>query len=159
MDRIPTGVYYISAHEPKTTTPPPPHPLNPIAASQFSYRPMYPACGIIPLRSSITRCGWLFTTLPSSLPFHVPSSSLNDVLLRCVCVYVCWRRAVHIVCVVVVLLIGASSSRSSNSTTIHARGMAKQMKQTYIRNTRAQNTHTQETIFLVLRGRHTKQRE
>lgn len=29
----------------------------------------------------MTLCGWLLTTLPSSLPFHVPSSSLNDALL------------------------------------------------------------------------------
>lgn len=38
---------------------------------------MYPPAGPTPLRSSITLVGWLLTILPSSLPFHVPSSSLN----------------------------------------------------------------------------------
>lgn len=39
---------------------------------------MYPPWGPSPFLSSITRWGWLLTTLPSSFPFHVPSSSLND---------------------------------------------------------------------------------
>ena len=40
--------------------------------------PMYPPWGPSPFLSSITRWGWLLTTLPSSFPFHVPSSSLNE---------------------------------------------------------------------------------
>lgn len=46
------------------------------------YLAMQPLWGPSPLRSSMTLCGWLFTTFPSSLPFQVPSSSLNDADLR-----------------------------------------------------------------------------
>lgn len=49
---------------------------------QWAYLAIYPPCGPSPLRSSITLCGWLFTTLPSSFPLQVPSSSLNDAPLK-----------------------------------------------------------------------------
>jgi hypothetical protein len=49
-----------------------------VAINHPLYLPMYPACGPSPLRSSMTLCGWLLTTFPSSLPFQVPSSSLKE---------------------------------------------------------------------------------
>lgn len=51
------------------------------------YFTMYPPCGAA-FGPSITRWGCLLITFPSSLPFHVTSSSLNDDVLNTIAYFI-----------------------------------------------------------------------